>query len=172
MTHFEDPISDVDYIINMIKRDVDKYNCTLEYYKPDDKSSYDIIIAKKNMIKLEYEKIIRKNELILNETENNLNSANSTNKVSNAQISKWKDLYSDTYEIITFNKEKLDEINNIIEKLSWNRYLEIFRNNHIWKVRNDYINKRDPNVLNKGINWIFDYLSHNKPYLYEELCNN
>jgi hypothetical protein len=168
MSSFNDPINNIDYTVNMIKRDIDNYNCSLRYYEPDGKSSYDIIIARHTEDKLNSYKIIKKHEIIIEELDDNINRAllpitdKNYKKASSIQITKWKEQYSDTYEIISNNKENIEQLEEIIHNLSWKRRLEIYRSNKLWNLRCEYILDRDSDKLKNGVMNLNNYIEKEK----------
>lgn len=162
MSSFDSPINEIDNVINNIIRDVNNYNGTLRYYDPDGKSSYDIIIAKNNNVKINEKIMKKKYEIIFKELDHNIN--NSSETTDRKQLSKWKDEYSQAYEYISYCSEKIEKLNEIIHKLSWNRYLEIYRNNKLWNLRCNYILNGDMNLLQQGVEQLYNYLNSQEKY--------
>ena len=155
-------IPQYEFIVNDIIRDRD-YGWSLDYFKGDGTTTYDVIIARTKMETNDYMKLIVDNKLIIDKTRDLIDNYNKeTGKVKGKEKNK-----IDINELNKKIEEAIDnisEFNNLIKKnevllkeYKWLQFVELNQEGHLRRIRNRFQIYGDLEYVRRGVSWICSY---------------
>jgi len=157
------PNSKYDYVIENILRDKE-YGWSLNYYKPDGKSSYDVGIARMTNEIKELTANIVTNEKLMKTLDQNISNS-SHKKIQKSQLETWDKQFVLAEEEIRNDTHRIQEIQNLLPKWEWNRYLELGRESSLQHVRNSFMIDNNMEQLAKGVTWACSYDSKHRCHI-------
>jgi hypothetical protein len=152
-------IPQYEFIVNDIIRDRD-YGWSLDYFKGDGTTTYDVIIARTKMEINDCMKLIVDNKLVIDKTRDlidNNNKETGKNKKKDIDIN---ELNKKIEEAI----DNISELNNLIKKdeqllkdYKWLQFVELNQEGHLRRIRNKFQIYGDLEYVRKGVSWICSY---------------
>jgi len=142
-----------EFIVNDILRDRD-YGWTLDYYKGDNTTSYDVIIGRTKMEINDYNKYIVENKLSIDKARDLIdkNKKLKKNEIDdlNKKIENAIDSINDFNNLIKKNE-------SLLEEYKWLQFVELHKERHLRMIRNKFKMNRNLEYLRKGVSWICSY---------------
>ena len=77
-------------------------------------------------------------------------------------VEKWKSQRNTAEDEIRIDRRRIKEIQALLPKLEWNRYLELSLESNIQRLRNQYVIDYNEEFLRKGITWACNYAAANR----------
>lgn len=77
-------------------------------------------------------------------------------------VDKWNNQRSTAEDEIHFDKLRIKEIQSLLPKWEWNRYLELSLESNIQRLRNQFVIDHDEEFLRKGVTWACKYADTNR----------
>ncbi len=144
--------------LNLILRD-EEHGWSYNYFKPDGHSFHDVQICRMRQEKKECDDAIKANEHIVLTTDKRIKAARlptthaDYKKASRVEITNWDKQHVQALEDIMHDSKRSVELEDLIQKWSWNRYLELGRVSSLWHLRCKYKMDRDLDFLKRGVSY-------------------
>jgi hypothetical protein len=152
------PLIQYEFIVTDILRDRD-YRWELDYYKDDNQTTYDIIIARTNKENNDYMKFIEENKLLIDKTRDIIEKNNKNDKKIDKKIN-LKELNTkieDAIDMISNLNILIKKNNKLLEEYKWLQFIEFNETKNLRVLRNKFQIYNDLDYLRKGVSWICSY---------------
>ena len=152
------PLPQYEFIVTDILRDRD-YRWELDYYKDDNQTTYDIIIARTNKENNDYLKSIDENKLLIDKTRDIIEKNNKNDKKNDKKINlnELNSKIEDAIDIINNLNNLIKKNNKLLEEYKWLQYIELNETRHLRMLRNKFQIYHDLDYLRRGVTWICSY---------------
>jgi len=144
--------------LSLILRD-EAHGWRFSYFKPDGHSSHDAQLCRMRQEKKTCDDAVKANTQIVATTEANIKAARlpptdpDYKKASRAEITNWDRQHVQAQEDIMHDSKRSAELDELIHKWSWNRYLELGRESALWRLSCKYKIDRDLDFLKRGVSY-------------------
>lgn len=152
-------IPQYEFIVNDIIRDRD-YGWSLDYFKGDGTTTYDVIIARTKMEINDCMKLIVDNKLVIDKTRDLIDNNNKETGKNKKKVIDINELNKKIEEAI----DNISELNNLIKKdeqllkdYKWLQFVELNQEGHLRRIRNKFQIYGDLEYVRKGVSWICSY---------------
>ena len=133
------------------------------YFKPDGHSSHDAEIYRMTAEKAACDANVKVNKGLIETLDNNIRCSRLAptekdyKKVKPDIVANWDRQYVQAEEDIMTDTKRSVELDGLIHKWSWNRYLELGRERSLYRLRNKFMRDNDIEFLRKGVTWASEY---------------
>lgn len=138
------------------------------YFKPDGHSTHDAQLYRMTAEKAECEANIKTNKGLVDTLDKNIRCSRlppndkDYKKVKPDIIANWDRQYVQAEEDIMTDSKRSTELEGLIQKWSWNRYLELGRERSLYRLRNKFMRDNDIDFLRRGVTWASEYELKNR----------
>jgi hypothetical protein len=149
------PLIQYEFIVKDIIRDRD-YRGELDYYKDENNTTYDIIIARTSMENNDYIKFIEENKLLIDKTREVIEKNNNNNN-KKINLKELNTKIEDAIDMINNLDILIKKNNKLLEEYKWFQFIEKNQTRNLRIIRNKFIIDNDLDYLKKGVSWICSY---------------
>ena len=149
------PLIQYEFIVKDIIRDRD-YRGELDYYKDENNTTYDIIIARTSMENNDYIKFIEENKLLIDKTREVIEKYNNNNN-KKINLKELNTKLEDAIDMINNLDILIKKNNKLLEEYKWFQFIEKNQTRNLRIIRNKFIIDNDLDYLKKGVSWICSY---------------
>ena len=140
-----------------------KNDWNYNYFKPDGQSSHDAELYRMIAEKQERDANIKTNVSLVETLDKHIKCARllptdkDYKKAKPAEITNWDRQYVQAEEDVLTDTKRSAELEGLIQKWSWNRYLELGRERTLWRLRTKFKYDNDLDFLERGVTWASEY---------------